>query len=135
MLICRFGKSLRTKTLDTLDIECRCIIDIRYPKLYTLFVANGDMQITDIDCKRNVTKTQVSLTTPGGDGIEAAAVVEPTVDGHDRPRPGAPNLASNLPHGQLERDLFAFRRRGEVAIEEGPRAPCQPLYTSNRNHR
>ena len=80
-------------------------------------------------------KTSKLLITPGGDGIEAAAVVEPTVDGHDRPRPGAPNLASNLPHWQIERDLFAFRSRGVVALEKGPRTSYQPLYTSNPYNR
>ena len=52
----------------------------------------------------------------GNNGIEAAAVVEPSVDSHNRLRPGAPHLASNLSHGQLERDLLAFRRGGERAI-------------------
>ena len=86
--------------------------------------------VTTVDGSIDMEQT----TLLGNDGIEAAAVVEPSVDSHNRQRPGAPHLASNLSHGQLDRDLFAFRRGGERTIEHRSLAPSKPLKTSNRYH-
>ena len=54
--------------------------------------------VTTVDGSIDMEQT----TLLGNDGIEAATVVEPSVDSHNRQRPGAPHLASNLSHGQLD---------------------------------